>query len=693
VKANIERLNLIILSYAELFFGKNVFAGYIIFFLTFLNPHQGISGFLSIVAAYTFSYLIGFEKEFLKSSCYTYNALLVGLAIGHIFSMSPVVLLLIAITSIITFLLTISISDVFLKYFSLPILSTPFVIVTSLIYLSASKLTNLDIIELYSTSHIDFLNDFFPFWIKGLLRAFGGILFMPNPLVGLIILLVILFQSRILFLLAVTGYYFGVFLQGTFIGSYYDTFKDVNAFNYPLIAMALGGIFNIPSIKSYIFAFTGIAMATVLMKSIDIFGAGYNVPVFTLPFLLVTFCYIYVLSILQYKNRPLIHKDNPEKTAEYFYTQQSRYPKNFTMYLPFLDAWFVYQGFDGSWTHKGIWKYAYDFVKKNSKGLTYNNEGKFLEDYLAFRKPVTSPCRGIVIFIADYYVDNPIGVVDTLNNWGNCVVIKDYRGYYVSLCHLAQGSIIVRPGDWVEIYQQIGLCGNSGYSPQPHIHMQYQLTGYLNSITVPFTFVGLQSENRIFQHMLPEVDQKIEPIFVDAFYYQVTNFVLGEKLSFKVYKNEKFVENIEFVVQMAADGTFYLSRNQSKLYFGKLDSTFYFYHLEGNDSYLKMLYQAIPSFPLSYKKGVTWKDVIPKYFFPGMKYQTLSSFKNIFNFTSKNNADYTFESDVIITGKINDANSVKKINTKVTLDPYYKFINFEVDNFRFTGEKVLSEYK
>ena len=687
MKIIIEKINSIILSYAEIFFGKNLLAGYLIFALTFINPTQGLTGLLSILFAYGFAFSIGFEKQFLKSGCYTYNALLVGLAIGHIFAISPIIILFIAIISILTFLITLSLSDILSRYFLLPVLSLPFVIITSLIYLSAARYTNLDIMEMYNTSHIDLFNNFFPFWMKGLCRSLGGVLFMPSPIIGLAILLIILIQSRVLFLLAVLGYFLGVLIQGTFIGSYYDAFKDVNAFNYPLIAMGLGGIFNIPSIKSYFFAFTGVAIASILMKSIDFFLAGFNIPVFTIPFLFVTFCYVYVLSILQYKYRPLIHKDNPEKTAEYFYTQLSRYPLHTTMYLPFIDSWFVYQGFEGSWTHKGIWKYAYDFVKKNARGLTYNNEGKFLEDYLAFKKPVTSPIRGIVFYTADYFVDNPIGVVDTLNNWGNYVVIKDNRGYFVSLCHLAQGSIVVRPGDWVEIYQIIGLCGNSGYSPQPHIHMQYHLTSYLGSATIPFNFVGLEAENRIYQFLVPAIDQKIEPVFVNDFYYQVTNFVLDEKLIFKAYKKEYYLGNIEFIVKMALDGTFYLSRNNSKLYLGKSDSFFYFYHLEGDDAYLKMLYQSLPSFPLSYKAGVTWQDIIPKHFIQGIKYRTLASFKNIFNFTTQNNGTYTFESDIVIKGAINDAFS-KKINmTLVTLDPYYKFLNFEVDDWKFIALK------
>ena len=32
----------------------------------------------------------------------------------------------------------------------------------------------------------------------------------------------------------------------------------------------------------------------------------------------------------------------------------------------------------------------------------------------------------------------------------------------------------MKPGEWVERGAVLGLCGNSGYSPQPHIHVQVQ---------------------------------------------------------------------------------------------------------------------------------------------------------------------------------------------------------------------------
>lgn len=663
----------VLFSYSEIFFLKSSRSGFVLLAISFFNPNLGLAGLISILTSFAFARFVGYEKEFLKSGYFTYNALLVGFSIGQIFTLSPLSIIYLCIASVITFLVNVSMSDVFSRYLALPILSLPFVMVTSLIYLSASKFSNLYVNDLYSAGHIEFLSKTFPIWINGLLRSLGAIIFMPDPVIGILILLLLIFQSRVLFTLAVTGYYFGIFLQGAFIGSNINVFYDLNAFNYPLIAMALGGIFNIPSLKSYAFAFTGVAMSTVLIKSIDIFWAEYGIPVFTLPFLLITLGFNYVLSLLKYKFKVQVFKNTPEETAEYYYTQQFRYSQTTPMYLPFKDEWSVYQGFDGEWTHQGIWKYAYDFVKRNSRGLTYENDGKKLEDYYCYRKEVTSPCRGYVAYVIDSFADNPIGVVDTINNWGNYVVINDFRGYYVGICHLAQGSLMVKPGDWVEVFQPIGLCGNSGYSPQPHIHMQYQSSAYLNSVTFPFSFTGIQTEDEVLHHYLPDDNESVKPYFMNDFYFQVTNFVLDEVLKFKVYHNDLFIENIEFKVKMSFDSTFFLERGNGRLYFGKSYSSFYFYHLEGEDKYLKLLYQSMPSLPLSHVADKAWFDVIPRKFLGNFKHRAILSIKTLFNYSIEKNAKYQFDTDIVINGKINGYSSNNFINTQIILDPYIKF--------------------
>jgi len=61
---------------------------------------------------------------------------------------------------------------------------------------------------------------------------------------GMLIAFIVLCYSRILFLLAVMGYFAGTGFTGLLSGSFAQAFHDMNHFNYILIAMALGGIYD-----------------------------------------------------------------------------------------------------------------------------------------------------------------------------------------------------------------------------------------------------------------------------------------------------------------------------------------------------------------------------------------------------------------------------------------------------------------
>jgi len=56
---------------------------------------------------------------------------------------------------------------------------------------------------------------------------------------------------------------------------------------------------------------------------------------------------------------------------------------------------------------------------------------------------------------------------------GNHVVLEvEPGGPYVLLAHLGRGSVRVRTGAVVAAGETVGLCGNSGNSTQPHLHIQ-----------------------------------------------------------------------------------------------------------------------------------------------------------------------------------------------------------------------------
>lgn len=79
---------------------------------------------------------------------------------------------------------------------------------------------------------------------------------------------------------------------------------------------------------------------------------------------------------------------------------------------------------------------------------------------------------------------------------GNHVVIRLADGTHFTLAHLQRGSVRVRAGERVTAGQQVGACGNSGNSTEPHLHCQRQDRAH------PAFAVGLPWTIR--EHGLPE---------------------------------------------------------------------------------------------------------------------------------------------------------------------------------------------
>ena len=598
-------------SYSEILFMKNPWFGGLLLVATLMVPNLAIAGLISVFSAYIFARTIQMSPDFLASGFFTYNPLLVGLAIGYLFKITPLTIFFLITSGISTFILTAFLNSVFSGYLKLPILSLPFVIISSIVYLAASKYSNLYVTSLYA-HQFQSLSLSLPTWLSGFFQSLGAIFFLPYVLPGMVIAFIILVSSRILFFMAIIGYYSGSFVSGILLGSFEQSFANINHFNYSLIAMAIGGIFLIPSLKNYLFALISVFMATPLLDSVQIFWSYYGIPGFTLPFVIVTLLFVYVLGLVNYPYLARIIKTTPEETLDEYLANKRRY-KGYdrALSLPFSGKWTVWQSFNGKWTHQGNWKYAYDFYIVNEQGQSFRNEGKELTHYYAYRKPIFSPCRGRIVKVIHHLPDNPIGQIDRTNNWGNVIIIYHEQGYFVEISHLAQDSIKVAEGEWVECNQFLGSCGNSGYSPQPHIHLQAQATADLGSYTLPFSFIHYLVNEQYFANDLPKEGESVEPIFPQRDYELKTAFMLDDTFEYTVLKNDQEVDELKLIVRMGPDGIFYFDSDNGKLYFGAHEGTFYFYRLEGNDPYLRMLFLALPRFPLSYRKGMKWTDHVP----------------------------------------------------------------------------------
>ncbi len=679
-------LKAVLNSYAEIFFLQGYLPGLAFFLCTFINPNIGIAGLICVLTAYLFALFLGMKDDFLSSGFYTYNPLLVGLSIGYLFKLDFLTVFFIATAGILTFIVTYSLANIFSYYFNLPVLSLPFVIVSCIAYLAASQYSNLFVNGLYVPSFFNLWESKLPLWFLGLTKSLGAIFFLPHVLAGVILLGIILAVSRIFFLLALAGYFTGTIVVGLFTGSLSQSFQSLNAFNFILIAMAIGGVFLIPSPKSYFLALIAVVTSSLFLEAVKGIWMQYGLLVFTLPFNLITMGFIYVMGILGYPYLAKFYRGTPERTLDHYLTYNYRFPgSSRTLCLPFSGEWTVWQGIKGRWTHKGPWQYAIDFVITDEQGKTFENEGKDLEHYYCFRKPILAPVRGRVIKVVNDIPDNPVGEVNKEHNWGNLVLLYDERGFYVLLCHLLQGSIKVKEGEWVERGKLIGLCGNSGYSPQPHLHVHVQLTSTLGVPTVPFSFIQYMSPDKVyFANQLPLEGQRVIALYPDKSLDMKMTFLLDEKMDFVALVNNVPKTNLEMKTKMDGNGEFYFEINESRLYFGKWEGTFYFYRLEGKITpELKALFTALPRLPLVFKEGLHWEDFLPLHVvLEGLKKHLVLLASSFLPSMAKVKGEYRFLSPDEITGEIKELS----LKTYVKLHPIKGIERVEVNT---KGQKIV----
>ncbi len=655
--------------------------GLLVLAVTLLNPNVAGAGLVAVLAAYLFARFIHMDAAFLDSGFYTYNPLLVGLSIGYLFRLSPLTVFFVVVAGVSAFVLTHMLYSIFSYYLRLPVLSLPFVLVSSAAYLAASQYTNLYVTGLYP--HVfGGIETMMPAWLGGFLKSLGAIFFMPHVTAGAIFAVGLLLASRILFILGGLGYFVGTLTLARLEGSYPQAFANLNAFNFILIAMAVGGVFLIPSVRSYVLAVVAVVASIVLLSSAEVFWSQYGLPVFALPFNLATLTFVYVLGLVDF---PLVARGapaTPEQMLDEFVCSRRRYPGTLrTLALPFSGRWTVWQGFQGQWTHQGPWSYAYDFVITGEGGETYEGAGHRLEDYYAFRKPVLAPIRGRVVKVVRDLPDNPPGEADRTQNWGNLVLLADERGFHVELSHFAHDSIRVNEGDWVERGAILGLCGSSGYSPQPHIHVQAQATDEIGGGTLRFSFVSYAEGTTFHANDVPSEERVVEPLFADKGLDARMSFVLDDTFRYRVLREGVEIGRTEWAVRMAPDGTFFFDSGRGRLYFGKHEDTFYFYRLEGRDPYLQALFLALPRLPLAYRKDLEWSDHVPLGVVTrGPRRAVVQLLRSVRHDFGRVDVEMKFTDEFTVEGRVSSGLLRTERRTLVTLDAYRGFRSIQADD-------------
>lgn len=599
-------------AYMQLLLLWDLWLGVLFMAGTWLLPQVGASGTVAVVTAYVLGRVAGIRRETWGTLPYLANPLLVGLGVGAVLGPSWPGALLIAILSALTFALTVGMCQAFSNWFRLPCLTLPAALVIVLAYQAAPYFI---LPAEPSARSWTWFNDWppIPAGSVGFLNSLGAVLFVPRPAMGLLFAGLLLVRSRILFGLACGGYFLGVGVLQTLLQLTPQMNWPGGEYNFPLVAMALGGLFFVPSWRSYGVAAMGVCVTAGILFLAATGWTVLGLSPFFLPFNLVTLGFLYMLGLVGFSQIPRITGGTPEETLQIDLALRWRLEREWrTLRLPFFGRWTVWQACDGPWTHQGAWKHAYDFVITDERGSTFSGSGLSLKDYYCYRRPVVSPVRGTVVKSVSDIPDNEPGQLNSAQNWGNHVVLHDDRGFYVQLSHLAAGSPRVSDGMRVEPGTLLGQCGNSGFSPQPHLHIQVQSSGECDAATVPFRLTGYLQEEMYESSGLPIAGARVEPVTTDPQLEAKFEFLLGDELVYEVVVPGQSPRELKLVVRVAPDGTLYFETPRgARLYFAKHSGLFLFYRVEGVDPDLSRLLLALPRLPLVSRDGLQWHDTLP----------------------------------------------------------------------------------
>ena len=685
--------------------------------VTFFRPFAGLSGLLAVTIAIAFSYASAKNSIDANKGLLSYNALLLGVGMGTFYNAGIAFWLLLLLMVILSVIL----SGIFLNILGkrgLPLLAIPFVLCFWLVILVSREFAAIDL----TTRNIYWLNEMYAIGESPLLKfimffenlplhplvltffkSLSSLFFQDNVLGGMVIFIALLIHSRIATTLLIAG-----FLTSIYFNSIVHAYGNgINYYlmggNFIMVTIAVGSFFLIPSFQSYLWAILCVPITFIIVIALGKLTASLQLPVYSMPFCIVTIMVIFFLSFRQNRGKLLLtplQLYSPERNLyNYLSTKERLACTNYIRFhLPFLGEWIVSQGYDGSITHKGDWSKALDFVIVDADLKTYTQYAIKPENFYCYNKPVLAPANGFVTEVIDHVEDNEIGKINQADNWGNTIVIKHAEGLYTKMCHLRKNSFKVRIGDYVKQGDVVAACGNSGRSPEPHLHFQVQVTPYVGSKTLAYPFASYNTTNagvpKIAEFSVPEETQLVNNVVIDSDLSRAFQFLPGSRIevsaeNFETTTWEVFTDayNISYI---------YCHRSKALAYFKTLENLFYFISFDGDQgSLLYYFYLSCYkiSFSVAHSLGITdkfplqltnnnpgkWLQdlVAPFYIFRRLYYQSVNKVvsNDMFNpevliLSSQTLQYFSFRKEILSSqvsvrdGRINSFNFTK--NSKTT---------------------------
>ena len=620
-------------SYSLLFFSNNKLFGLLLILVSFFNPYAGIAGVMAAIVSIATAYISGLNRILINDGLYSYNAVIIGLGMGAMYNFSAAFWLLLFVIVIFSVILSVLLHN-FLGKYRLPFLTIPFVLCFWLLMLVTKDFAAID----FTYRNIYWINDIYamgdpyllrfimfmenmqmPSLLSAFFRSLSSLYFQNNLLAGMLIAGGMLIHSRIIFSLIILGFAAAYGFNLVVLAHPEGANDYLMGVNYILVSVAIGGFFTIPSLHTYLWVLFSVPITFLIVIGLGKLTGQWNLSVYSMPFSIITLCLLFFFSLKSQAGRIVLTAQqfySPEKNLYNYLNNKERLSNIHTirLHLPFIGKWMTSQGYDGNITHRGEWSKALDFIIVDGQLKTYDEFGLDPKNFYCFGKPVLAPADGFVTRVENHIDDNEIGCINQEQNWGNSIVIKHAEGLYTKISHLKKNSIKVGVNEFLKSGDIIASCGNSGRSPEPHLHFQVQATPYIGSKTLAYPLAHFIVE----KNGKPEVMEYAVPGETDIVYRANPSHPLIEAFEFlpgyNLIVNAPQMPEGHWEVFTDAWNNSYIYCHNSKAiaYFSHSEEVFYFTSFEGDrNSLLYYFYLACYKVYLSVEPALPAYDKFP----------------------------------------------------------------------------------
>ncbi|MBW2700426.1 MAG: urea transporter [Deltaproteobacteria bacterium] len=613
-------LRSILWGYAQIYFGKRYISGLLFLAATFVVPWHGLSGLVALLLTNVWALVLGRPHKHIEEGYYAFNGLLVGLALGLFFRFSPAFALVLVLASLLTVLFAAGLRNLSERYLGLPVLSLAFVFVTWIALLATRRFAGVEFTV--DTVLVAGLGaGWLPEWFELYLRSLGAAFFQLSVLSGMLVMAGLLIFSRWAWILSVIGFASGWAVYRVLGGVASDLSSEYIGFNFILTAIAVGGIWLVLRPASMLLAAVAAALAALLSAAAMSLFKPLGLPILAMPFIMAVQLILFAMLIRPKAGRLQMvsgDPDSPERNLSRSTYMARRYPdpRMPVFYLPVMGRWLVSQGPEGTTTHQGLWSHAWDFEVDDEEGRRFRGEGEKVDDYFAWGKPVMAPAEGRVMRVVKHLADNPVGEVDTQNNWGNLVILWHGADVFSALCHLAKDSVTVAEGETVTKGQILAKVGNSGRSPIPHLHMQIQASAEVGAQTRQAEFIHYRSfteadsDGVYVTHGSPTTDSLVEGVDVDEVVRAAVTLAPGLSWRWQIEQGERRGEE-RWQSKIDSLGTRLLQdeEGRARLRFFADDHYTTLLDYEGSKTrLLALFYLGMPRLPYLKDRDLGWDD-------------------------------------------------------------------------------------